>query len=71
MPKLKLDLEAVAVESFATTREPVGPRGTVRAREDPSIGCLTENTDCRTMFVVCPSRIVSECNCFENTFQNC
>lgn len=66
MEKLRLDLNAVAVESFATTAGEAASalRGTVEGRENPTLG------ECATLPVVCPTTHPT-CDLTDDTFQNC
>lgn len=56
MKKLKLSLEDLRVQSFATTAAGAGPEGTVFAQTtnpDPESGCNTCTTQQDTLFVTC------------------
>ena len=65
MRKLTLDLDALAVESFATDAA-AAARGTIAAREATPT-CNLTNLDCQTNIVYCPSRVVTQCGCLTGT----
>jgi len=51
--KLKLDLEALSVASFATDAEPAG-HGSVQARELGALSIGQTTTYCKTILTYCP-----------------
>lgn len=65
MKKLRLDADALAVESFRTLATAVEARGTVAGREmEATPACPVTQTDCQTNIIFCPSRVVTQCTCF-------
>ena len=53
MKRLKLDMDDLRVESFASTNEPAGGRGTVRAHAKATYGCTQGYDSCDTLYATC------------------
>ena len=60
MRKLTLDLDSLAVDSFATDASPPA-RGTVAAHAITQVNCPVTGTDCQTNLVYCTTRDVLQC----------
>ena len=63
MPKLRLSLEDLTVESFDSTSSRAQGRGTVRAHDETEATCF--NTDCGTCYTVeyyCGESLDGTCN---------
>lgn len=69
--KLRLDVERLAVESFAPEDGAAGPRGTVRAaqqQEEPGGTCTYwDSCDCWTAFYRCQYHDFTEYSCDYDT----
>ncbi|MFL5537415.1 MAG: hypothetical protein ACJ8J0_00390 [Longimicrobiaceae bacterium] len=65
MKKLRLNVDALVVESFGTLAAAVDARGTIAGREmEATPACPVTQTDCQTNIIFCRTRIVTQCNCF-------
>lgn len=67
MEKVRLTLDELHVQSFATTGGESGGRGTVRAHDAPTdqVECATQNPDWDTCWGTCGGSCGGTCGCEE------